>query len=112
MDGDISLDREMPISELRMFFPRRGDRHPSVGRIRSWIVNGIRGVKLQGRRIGGLWYSSPAAVERWCRELNFGVPAATRPDPKRADKVRKLLIANGFLDETQTAEVSDLRGIG
>ncbi|MFN3192689.1 MAG: DUF1580 domain-containing protein [Aureliella sp.] len=38
--------------------------------VRSWCVDGVNGTKLKAIRLGGKWYATEAAVERFVRELN------------------------------------------
>jgi hypothetical protein len=100
MLNDPDFTAERPLRELASCFPMKQGKYPTTGKIRRWMHKGLRGVRLEGRRIGGEWYTSPAAIDAFIRTLNRNVTVATRPDPRKAAKVRRLLIAEGFADET------------
>jgi hypothetical protein len=111
MANDIDHDEERPLAELVSCFPAGKHGLPTTGKIRRWILRGVRGIKLEGRQVGATWFSSPAACERFCRQLNYGRPEASKPDPRKARKVRRLLIARGFISETEAA-MQDLPSAG
>lgn len=112
MANDIDHDQLRPISELIPLFPLKRGRTASVAKIRRWIARGVRGVRLQGQRIGGEWYSSAASVESFVRSTNPSMPAASKPDPRKARKVRRALEAEGFDFETEEEAVPDLLTTG
>jgi hypothetical protein len=45
------------------------------GLVRRWLIHGVRGVRLEGLRRGGRWFTSAQAVRRFFDRLNEPVSA-------------------------------------
>ena len=65
----------LPLHDAAKLFPQKNGKHPHVITIRRWILQGSRGVKLGGSRIGGQWFTSDAAV---CEFIQAGTDKAMR----------------------------------
>lgn len=114
MQGEHDPDRERPIAELAFCFPLVNGKYPSTGKIRRWIVQGVRGVRLEGWQVGATWFTRASLIEKWIREINYrgNLPAATRPDSKHQAKVRDAVAREGFLGETPQGAMPDLSPAG
>jgi hypothetical protein len=87
--GVISVASEqlLTLSQLAKRLPRhRNDRpvHPST--CHRWRSPGVRGVRLECVRIGGIWHTSWEAFQRFCECLTAlegggGTPPATSGRP-------------------------------
>lgn len=71
--GVVSVldERVLTLSQLARRLPRsRNDRpvHPST--IHRWRHPGVRGVRLECLRIGGIWHTSLEALQRFCERLS------------------------------------------
>src|SRR5262249_8075559 len=54
----------------RLFPPHRGEKPVSPSTIFRWIMSGIRladgrQIRLEARRVGGRWLTSPLAIQRF-----------------------------------------------
>ncbi len=83
--GVISVANEqlLTLSQLAKRLPRhRNDRpvHPST--CHRWRSPGVRGVRLECLRIGGIWHTSWQAFQRFCERLTAledGTSASASP---------------------------------
>jgi hypothetical protein len=92
--GIISVANEqlLTLSQLAKRLPRhRNDRpvHPST--CHRWRSPGVRGVRLECVRIGGIWHTSWEAFQRFCECLTAlgcggGTPPATSGRPIRGEE--------------------------
>ena len=53
----------MPIGDAVRLFPHGAE--PTREKMWRWIVQGVGGKKLQGRRVGGKFYTTRRAVEQF-----------------------------------------------
>lgn len=87
-------DRPRTTSELAEYVARRrGKCHRNT--IYEWLMEGVEvpdgRVKLEGERLGGFWYSTFRAVDKFFAELtrrSRGSPVAETPDAA-AQRARK-----------------------
>jgi hypothetical protein len=82
--GIVSFGNEelLTLAELAKRLPRRRQNrpvHPST--VHRWRRPGIAGVRLECLRVGGVWCTSLAAVQRFCERLSRADP---RPSPGQA----------------------------
>lgn len=90
--GAISVGTEqlLTLSQLAKRLPRhRNDRpvHPST--CHRWRSPGVRGVRLECVRIGGVWHTSWEAFQRFCDRLTGladGAPPAPPREPIAGDE--------------------------
>ena len=85
---DISTEQLLTLSQAARVRPHgRLSRptHPST--VYRWISRGVRGaagvVKLEGVRIGGSWYTSREALQRFAEALTNGSTETVRGDTPR-----------------------------
>lgn len=66
--------------------PSRQERPVAIGTIHRWR-RGMRGIRLDAIRIGGRWYTSAAAFQKFCDELTRSRDAPPIPQscPNQAD---------------------------
>jgi hypothetical protein len=79
--------------------PGRNNRptHPST--IARWIHRGVRGVKLEGIRLGGTLYTSIEALQRFADNLSrLDNPTEEVRSTPSASRVRSAEQANALLD--------------
>jgi hypothetical protein len=89
--GVISVGTEqlLTLSQLAKRLPRhRNDRpvHPST--CHRWRSPGVRGVRLECLRIGGIWCTSWEAFQTFCEcltALGDGAPAPAAPSGQQQD---------------------------
>lgn len=74
MNGHSS-EQAMGIREAAQWIASHtGAPPPNPSTVNRWVVHGVRGVRLQARRVGAKFWTSPSAVARFLDELN------ARPD--------------------------------
>lgn len=84
----VADERVLSLAQLARRLPRhRKDRpvHPST--IHRWRNPGVRGVRLECLRIGGIWHTSLEAFQRFCEALSSEPRAqdsSARPDQAAA----------------------------
>ena len=85
---DVNTEHVVTLSELARRLPRRLGRPVHLGTIHRWRGQGVRGVRLDCARIGGIWHTSLEAYQRWVDLLSSAGPnGSARPsqhlrDPK------------------------------
>lgn len=83
-------DDLIPLSEVPGILPRRRGRRLHLSSIYRWAQHGVRGVRLEVVRVGGVAYTSRQALDDFVQSLSEpaaeGSAAAPRPsDERRAD---------------------------
>lgn len=68
--------------------PRRQGRPAHVGTLHRWRVNGLRGVRLPARRVGGVWMTSWAALNWFFDRLTAGPLVPTKIQDSSEDLLR------------------------
>jgi Protein of unknown function (DUF1580) len=61
--------------------PRRGGARLHVATLHRWRAKGLRGVRLESVRLGGGWYTSVQALERFFERLSAPAPHETSVAP-------------------------------
>lgn len=82
----------------RQIPPSRNGRPVAISTLHRWKL-GMQGVRLDAVRIGGRWYTSIAAFQKFCDELTRcrDSPPSLQPYPEEADDaVDVALQALGF----------------
>lgn len=88
MTIDVANEELLTLAQLAKRLPRRRKGrpiHPST--IHRWRYPGIREVRLECVRVGGVWYTSPAAFQRFCERLSQSNKPAS-PPPTRSEIIR------------------------
>jgi hypothetical protein len=76
---DVRTEHLIPLSQLAKRLPcRRLGRPVHAGTIHRWRHPGLRNVRLECLRVGGIWCTTFAAVQRFCERLS----GHDRPDRK------------------------------
>lgn len=66
--GSEKLIHLSRLAKLVTSILRDGSVHPST--VHRWRNPGVRGVQLECLRIGGVWYTSLEAFQRFCERLS------------------------------------------
>ena len=61
MRADSNKNEALPIAEAAQKLPNP----PCVHTVRRWIKDGVRGRRLEGNLIGGRWYVTGEALEKF-----------------------------------------------
>jgi len=88
MPFDPAVEPPIPlvqVSKLSWLPRRRRGRKIHVSTVFRWMQQGIRGIRLEGVKIGGTCCTSEAALKRFFAALSAADPlcAATSPAPSR-----------------------------
>ena len=92
----------VPIGELRKSLVL-GGRYLDRATFQRWLTRGVDGTRLPGLRIGGRWYSTPAALQ-WFVDVTSNPRAETQRGPTpvtgrpatSVEAVRRELESYGF----------------
>lgn len=111
-------DPLISLVDAQRLLPRRGDRPAALATIRRWMARGVRvkgggAVKLQHRRIGGLYYTKPSWIEAFVQVQNppaLEAPGATpleihSTDSRKAARIKSILASRGLLGAEQKRAV-------
>jgi hypothetical protein len=61
----------VPLMKAARRLPRRRNGRPThVSTLHRWRSKGVRGVRLEAVRVGGIWHTSTEAVERFVTQLS------------------------------------------
>lgn len=115
--SNLSLFRGIPLSEAAGLLPHKNGRKIHVITIKRWIIQGCRGIRLAGRRIGNEWFTTPEDLVQFqvdCTNAALSAPPPNRTVNARhaqASVVRDRLRQNGFYrrntkDSTNGTDVS------
>ena len=98
---DVNAEHVVTLSQLAKRLPcRRSERPVHPATIHRWRNPGVRGVRLDCVRIGGIWHTSLEAYQRWVERLTAAephsdtTPASAQTSPHHtahADAVEKQL---------------------
>src|SRR5262245_29559667 len=67
--------------------PSRNGKPTHVSTLLRWILNGVKGVKLDAVRLGGRWVTSVEAIQRFSRNLTSAMApqeSLRSPHPSQA----------------------------
>jgi hypothetical protein len=68
---DVNREQMVTLSQLARRLPRRRMERPvHPATIHRWRCPGVRGIRLECVRIGGIWHTSLEAYQRWVDRLN------------------------------------------
>jgi hypothetical protein len=74
---DITHETLVTLSQAaRSLPPGRKGKPSHLATVQRWILHGVRGVRLEGVRLGGRWLTSREALARFAERLTA---AATQP---------------------------------
>ena len=78
MNGHAS-EQAMSIRQAAQWIANHtGSPAPNSTTVNRWVVHGVRGVRLQAKRVGAKFWTSPSDVARFLDELNAS-PIGDRP---------------------------------
>ena len=87
----------IPLKEAIKTLPKTNGRPVDLHTVNRWIRKGIGGTKLQAKRVGGRWYTSPEWIEEIVRlrtESNVDVDVYALA----AERTRRSQEAKDWLD--------------
>src|SRR5262245_34001391 len=98
---DVNAETLLSLSQLAKRLPhRRAGRpvHPST--IHRWRSPGVRHVRLECLRVGGVWCTSVEAFQRFCDRLSEpgADPGPATPGRRPSDRPAR---ADGYHDEVE-----------
>jgi hypothetical protein len=110
--------QRISFSEAANLLPKKTNGQTvHVGTVRSWAINGIHRngvcVKLEAERIGGRWFTTIEAVQKFTRECNGGTEPVS--SPRRTGGMtaaRRRLVLRGVYGEQKKRELLGLRTQG
>ena len=86
MPINVSNEHLITFAELAKSLPRRrGDRPVHLATIHRWRSRGLKGIRLEGVRVGGAWHTSREAFRRFTERLTALVTSGEVSPPKGAD---------------------------
>ena len=91
----------------RQIPPSRNGRPVAISTLHRW-KRGMQGVRLDAVRIGGRWYTSIAAFQKFCDELTRcrNSPPSLQPYPDEADDAVDLALKSmGFYKDLRSTEI-------
>jgi hypothetical protein len=71
----INLSRETPVSyrdAIRRILPTKEGKGLHIGTLHRWRIQGLRGTRLESIKIGGQWYTSLEALQRFFDAVSHG----------------------------------------
>ena len=92
----IDIDREqlLPLSEAAKLIPSAKGKHLHPASVWRWVRKGVvapdgRRVKLDSAKVGGRWYTSREAVQRFLEALTQQFEVSAAPSPPRTSGQRQ-----------------------
>jgi hypothetical protein len=68
---DLRKEATFPLAQfVKRLTPRRNQRPVHSATAHRWRNPGLRGVRLECIRVGGIWHTSMEAFQRFCDELS------------------------------------------
>ena len=107
---DLNNESLIPFVEAAKRLPRRRAGRPThVATLHRWRSRGLRGVRLEAVRVGGVWHTSVEALNRFFARLtsdDHAEDAAMQlPSPPNHDEQAEAeLDAIGILGSSDTAD--------
>jgi hypothetical protein len=99
---DLKTETLLPLSEAaKKIPPNRSGKKVHTSTVLRWILKGVKGVALEGTRLGGRWLTSLEALQRFGDRLattQTGVNASpdTMARQHAADRAEEELAELGF----------------
>lgn len=83
---DTTVERTVPLAKAaRQVESVRCDGHAHPGTLHRWRLFGINGVRLECIKVGGVWHTSPQALQRFFERVTAAEQtAAGHPQPTPA----------------------------
>jgi hypothetical protein len=76
----IPASQYITLADAANLLPKNHGKKVHVRTIKRWIVNGTRGVRLAGKKIGWKWYTTA----EWLREFEEACSSGSMPNPSSA----------------------------
>lgn len=87
---DTTVERTVPLAKAaRQVASVRSDGHTHPGTLHRWRLFGINGVRLECIKVGGVWHTSPQALQRFFESVTAVQKAESvgvTPAPTRSSK--------------------------
>lgn len=79
---DTTVERTVPLAKAaRQVESSRTDGHAHPGTLHRWRLFGIKGVRLECLKVGGVWHTSPQALQRFFERVTAAEQAVTLVNP-------------------------------
>jgi hypothetical protein len=107
---DIVNDRLIVLAEVPKILPRKsGGKRLNLSTVYRWVQRGVNGKRLEAVRLGGVYYTSSEALQRFA-ESPFASDQSTENPRHRPDRDAAFTKASRELDElgiSDTGETPD-----
>jgi hypothetical protein len=84
---DTTVEQTLPLAKAaRQVASVRCDGHAHPGTLHRWRLFGINGVRLECIKVGGVWHTSPQALQRFFERVTAAEQAGavcSQPTPAR-----------------------------
>ena len=80
---EIAAENLLTLPDAAARLPRRGRRKVHVCTIYRWMSRGVRGVKLEAIKLGGVTYTSVEALQRFANRCSGAPPPRVQPPSRR-----------------------------
>lgn len=90
---DLENEKLITLREVpKLLPPRPSGRRLHISAVYRWVYRGVRGVRLESIRIGGMLYTTREALDRFSKQLSSGLEPPT-PVMTQAQELRELEVA-------------------
>ena len=91
-----NLTKLVPLSEVPKLLPKRNGKHPHISTICRWAIRGVKGRKLKTVVLGGLRYTTMAALQDFLvPSSGFSIEELKGSNGAKSDPIQSL-IRRGF----------------
>lgn len=82
----------VPLNEVVKMIPRRNNNSVHISTLHRWRSVGLKGIKLESIRIGGIYYTTKTALNNFLNNINKKQISPVPRDYEEAieDELRKL----------------------
>lgn len=80
----------LTFAEAAKLLPKRNGQHVSIQTIRRWALRGVRGVRLSAFVQGGVYFTTPAALEKFQQECTTSSGVEYIPTSQEMEREAKL----------------------
>lgn len=92
---DLATERPISLSEAADYLPRKqGGKKLSIATISRWILDGHKGVRLEGARIGDAICTSKESLRRFAERLSGSTATRTQTEACASHERAKQYLAN------------------
>ncbi len=84
----LATEAVITLSQARRFLPRRSNGKPvAPSTLYRWSLKGVRGVRLETLKVGGMLCTSREALQRFCDRITDQDGSDIHPMPHRPSSV-------------------------